>query len=94
MGEVVDGESQLVSVLALLALREGDARVVDEHVEAIVLRKDAVRQVAHGVKRGEVGQMVVQLLAARLFAYFLEDGLKAFPASAVQQHGGAHPGEL
>jgi len=38
--------------------------------------------------------MVVQLLAARLFAYFLEDGLKAFPASAVQQHGGAHPGEL
>jgi hypothetical protein len=43
VGEVVDGESQLVSVLALLALREDDARVVDEHVEAIVLRKDAVR---------------------------------------------------
>jgi hypothetical protein len=52
MGEVVDGEGELESILALLALSGDYARVVDEHVEAVALREDLLGHPSHLVQRG------------------------------------------
>src|SRR5215217_6898926 len=92
--EVVDREGELVAVLALPTLWGDDASVVYEHIKAIVLREDTFRQVARGFERGEVGQVVTQLLVACLFAYSVQGGPKAFHVPAVQQHRSALPREL
>src|SRR5215203_6916659 len=94
MGKVVDREGELVAVLALSTLWGDDASVVYEHIEAIVLREDTFRQIARGFERGEVGQVVKQLLVACLFAYSVQGGTKAFHVPAVQQHRSALPREF
>src|SRR5215203_925988 len=92
--QVVNGEGQFVAVLALPALSRYDARVVDEHVEAVLLREDLLRQGAHLAEGGEVGEIGTQHLAARLPPYLLECGLQTLSVSAVQQHGSAGSGEI
>src|SRR5215217_7971781 len=94
MGKVVDREGELVAVLALSTLWGDDASVVYEHIKAIVLQEDTFRQIARGFERGEVGQVVKQLLVACLFAYSVQGGTKAFHAPAVQQHRSALRREL
>jgi hypothetical protein len=92
--EVVDGESELVAVLALHALLGDYASAFDEYIEALIVREDSSGQFSHLLERREVGEIIARLLSACHFANFLEGSLQAFPASAVQQHGGASLGMI
>src|SRR5829696_8096130 len=49
---------------------------------------------SRGFERGEVGQVVTQLLVACLFTYSVQGGPKAFHVPAVQQHRSALRREL
>src|SRR3954451_6656438 len=91
--QVVDGEAQLVAVGALLAsLGEADARVVDEHVEAV---GHLVGQRAPGAQRRQVAddephvagpvEQVGERLAATLLAARMGDDGGALARQACGQ---------
>jgi hypothetical protein len=72
-GQVVDREAQLVAVATQFtelvpARSRADARIVDEDVEAVVLREDATRKVPHLVERREVGPIVGKPVVAGCLA--------------------------
>src|SRR3712207_3714298 len=89
MRQVVDGEGELEAILALLALPDNDACVVNEPVETDLVREDPLCQSAYLSQRGEVRKVRTQPLAASLVAYRLKRGFQASSIASVQQHGGA-----
>lgn len=54
VADVVDGKLRLDAVGAELERREHDARVGNQHVDALVAALDLLREALHGCERGEI----------------------------------------
>ncbi len=65
---MVDRETGLEVVLGHHAVREDDARVVDQDVQAIVHRQEPRRAAPELLHRGEIDEDQLDLLAPRLLA--------------------------
>jgi hypothetical protein len=97
--EVVDGEAQLVTVPArgvarLATPTRPDAGVVHQHVQTIVVGHYLVGQPVDLFQRGEVGQVIVEIVVAGLFADLAHRGFATLEVAAVQQYGRPRGGQV
>ena len=91
---MIDREGALHAPLVDLALVQQHAGVVHQHVQGVAAGADLLRQGAHGLQAGEVGQQELDRAVAGALLDLLAGGVAGHAIAAHQDESRSGPGQL
>src|SRR5205823_8224166 len=92
--EIVDGERELIAVLALMPFSQCDASVVDEYIRRTVARRYIAGEATNRGQRSQIGNVRNQPFATGSPGDFRYGRIDALLAATVHEHCGTAPREL